>query len=119
MSESFSARLTRIRGARLVAGLLLVVALLGLELARRPVAMPPAQAVWPVGAKAQADSPLQLSGRGHIPMPANVPTAHASNLLALPVGHPAAVMAFWFAGTRESAADVHIAASQFDRATQQ
>lgn len=119
MSDSFVARLTRSPAPRLAVGLLFAAALLGLELARRPVAMPLAQAVWPVGAQAQADSPLQLSGRGHIPMPANVPAAHASSLLALPAGNPAAVMAFWFAGTRESAADVHIAASQFDRASQQ
>lgn len=52
-------------------------------------------------------------------MPANTPAAHASSLLALPAAHPGVVMAFWFAGTRESAPDVQIAASQFDRSTQQ
>ena len=51
-------------------------------------------------------------------MPANTPAAHASSLLAMPPTHPAALLAFWFAGARESAADVQIAASQFDRATQ-
>ena len=45
--------------------------------------------------------------------------AHASNLLAMPADHPAALTAFWFAGDRESAPNVQIAASQFDRATQQ
>ncbi len=52
-------------------------------------------------------------------MPANTPAAHASSLLAMPGAHPSALLAFWFAGTRESAADVQIAASHFDRATQQ
>ena len=119
MTDSLIARLTRSPAPRLAAGLLFVAALLGLELVRRPAVMPAAQAVWPVGARAVADRPLQALGRGHIPMPANTPAAHASNLLALPATHAAAVMAFWFAGTRESAADVHIAASQFDRASQQ
>jgi predicted neuraminidase len=54
---------------------------------------------------------------GAIPMPANTPAAHASSLLALPPTHAAALMAFWFAGARESAPDVQIAASQFDRAS--
>lgn len=119
MSDSLLARLTRSPASRLAAGLLCAAALLGLELVRRPAVMPSAQAVWPLGARALADRPLQPVGRGHIPMPANVPAAHASSLLALPASHPAALMAFWFAGTRESAADVHIAASQFDRASQQ
>jgi predicted neuraminidase len=52
-------------------------------------------------------------------MPADTPAAHASTLLALPAAHPSALLAFWFAGTRESAADVQIAAARFDRATQQ
>jgi predicted neuraminidase len=78
-----------------------------------------AQAVWPTVEKAAAASPLLPVGRGHIPMPANTPAAHASSLLAMPAAHPSALLAFWFAGTRESAADVQIAASQFDRATQQ
>ena len=59
---------------------------------------------------------------GLIPMPEGVPAAHASSLVALPQTHPLhaqkAVAAFWFAGTRESGADVQIAASTFDRATQ-
>ncbi|MDO9166765.1 MAG: sialidase family protein [Rhodoferax sp.] len=52
-------------------------------------------------------------------MPANTPAAHASSLLAMPATHRSALLAFWFAGARESAADVQIAASQFDRTTQQ
>ena len=61
---------------------------------------------------------LVLAAQGHLPMPANVPSAHASNLLALPASHPAALVAFWFLGTRESGPDVQIAASFFDRTSQ-
>jgi predicted neuraminidase len=61
---------------------------------------------------------LSLKASGHIPMPANTPAAHASTLLAMPSGHSSVMMAFWFAGSRESGPDVQIAASQFDRATQ-
>lgn len=60
-----------------------------------------------------------MQQQGKIPMPADTPAAHASSLLALPAAHPAALLAFWFAGSRESAADVQIAAAQFERATQQ
>jgi predicted neuraminidase len=56
---------------------------------------------------------------GLIPMPEGVPAAHASSLVALPQAHPLhtdkALAAFWFAGSRESGADVQIASSTFDR----
>ncbi len=52
-------------------------------------------------------------------MPEGVPAAHASSLLTLPPGAPYALLAFWFAGAKESAADVGIALSGFERATQQ
>lgn len=86
---------------------------------RRDALLPVPRAVWPAGAGATPNRSLVAVARGHIPMPANTPTAHASALLAMPPTHPATLMAFWFAGARESAADVQIAASQFDRATQQ
>lgn len=106
--------------ARLAVGVLMAAALLALDLARRPGALPEAQALWPMGATlAASDSALLPAGRGEIPMPANTPAAHASSLLAMPTGHPSALLAFWFAGARESAADVQIAASSFDRARQQ
>lgn len=60
-----------------------------------------------------------LDGRGELPMPPNTPAAHASNLLVMPPDHPAALTAFWFAGDRESAPNVQIAASQWSRAAQQ
>jgi predicted neuraminidase len=59
---------------------------------------------------------------GLIPMPEGVPAAHASSLVAFSAAHPLhtqkALAAFWFAGTRESGADVQIASSTFDRHTQ-
>lgn len=78
----------------------------------------PARAVWPGNANVAVQGNLVLMAQGNIPMPANIPSAHASTLLALPASHPASLMAFWFAGSREGAPDVQIAASQFDRATQ-
>lgn len=51
-------------------------------------------------------------------MPAGAVAAHASTLVVMPAPSPAELMAFWFAGSREGAADVQIAAAQFDRATQ-
>jgi predicted neuraminidase len=50
-------------------------------------------------------------------MPAGVPAAHASALLALPATHASTLLAFWFAGDRESAPNVQIAMSALDRAT--
>ena len=61
--------------------------------------------------------------RSVLPMPEGVGAAHASSLLVLPPSHPdharTAMMAFWFAGTRESAADVSIVASRLDRSTRE
>jgi predicted neuraminidase len=58
-----------------------------------------------------------------LPMPPGVKAAHASQLLVLPPSHPdhdrTVMMAFWFAGTRESAADVNLVASRLDRATRE
>ncbi len=99
-------------------------ALLGLGLAvaaldwqqRSPVLSAP-QALWPAGA--QAVQALQVQARGSIPMPANTPAAHASSLVAMPADSPAVLMAFWFAGERESAADVQIASSWLSRSSGQ
>jgi hypothetical protein len=51
-------------------------------------------------------------------MPAGVLAAHASALVAMPDTDRAALSAFWFAGDRESAPNVEIVASQFNRRTQ-
>ncbi len=103
---------------RLICGLVACGALVALDRWPREAPPPPARAAWPTGAQAAPERRLVLMAQGHIPMPANTAAAHASSLLAMPPSHPAALMAFWFAGSREGAADVQIAASQFDRATQ-
>jgi predicted neuraminidase len=118
MPDSMRSLTTHSRVGRLVAGLLIGLVLVGLDVARRTPLAPMAQAAWPVAGTLKAPVGLVLTGQGRIPMPADTPAAHASSLLAMPGAHPASVMAFWFAGTRESAPDVQIAASQFDRATQ-
>lgn len=104
----------------LLLAVLLGAALLWLDLAGRPGPLPPARAVALPVASGSGPVPaalLKRSDGGVIPMPEQTPAAHASNLLAMPPGHAAVVMAFWFAGTRESAPDVQIAASQFERST--
>jgi predicted neuraminidase len=57
--------------------------------------------------------------QGWLPMPAQTPAAHASSLLAMLPGHRCALQAYWFAGERESAADVQIASACFERSSQQ
>lgn len=69
----------------------------------------------------QAESgPVRLiqSAGGNIPMPPNTPSAHASTLAPLASNHPSLVGAAWFAGERESAPDVRIAFSSFNKADQ-
>jgi BNR repeat-like domain len=61
---------------------------------------------------------ITLQASGKIPMPADTPAAHASSLVVMPPGGAAQVLAFWFAGQRESAPNVQIAFSWFDRAAQ-
>ncbi len=91
---------------------------------RWAVAAPPLQAavalLAPVDTNAQSARPpeITLLAQGKIPMPADTPAAHASSLLAMPASSPAQMLAFWFAGERESASDVQIAFSWFDRAAQ-
>jgi predicted neuraminidase len=97
---------------------LLALALL-LDLWQRPAAPSAAQAIFPAMAQGVRAAILKPQAIGTIPMPAGAAAAHASNLLAMPASHAAALTAFWFAGDRESAPNVQIAASQFDRATQQ
>jgi predicted neuraminidase len=94
-------------------------ALIVMSVAQRPTLVSEAQSAWPNVAGLPLNHPLVPLAHGNIPMPVNTPAAHASTLLAMPSTHPSALMAFWFAGTRESASDVQIAASHFDRATQQ
>ncbi len=74
-------------------------------------------ASWPAGAQQVQAKHLVIAERGTIPMPADTPAAHASSLLAMPASSSAALMAFWFAGERESAPNVQVAASWLERAT--
>jgi predicted neuraminidase len=89
------------------------------DAALRPSVPPHAQAVWPVNAEQVRTDRLQRVAQGHIPMPADTLAAHASTLLPMPAGNAAVLTTFWFSGERESGPNVQIAASQFDRATQQ
>ena len=103
--------------------LLLALCLLALAWALDQWPRPPAPAAAlahfaPVAPGLRA-ADLQPQASGTIPMPAGAKAAHASNLLAMPHGQAAVLTAFWFAGDRESAPNVQIAASQFDRASQQ
>jgi predicted neuraminidase len=61
---------------------------------------------------------LVKSAGGEIPMPPNTPAAHASTLAPLPANHSSLIAAAWFAGERESAPDVRIAFSSFDKTEQ-
>jgi predicted neuraminidase len=103
------------RTSRLLGALVLAATVLGLESARRPV-LPPAQALVPQGLPPVAS--LRRVAQGDLPMPVGTTAAHASSLLVMPPGDPAALTVFWFSGERESGPLVQIAASQFDRATQ-
>lgn len=108
--------------------LLLGLALLGVDAWLRPPPSGLANALWPNAATPTqpintVTSPTKVTlrplGSGTIPMPADTPAAHASSLLALPAGEAHAVLAFWFAGTKESAPDVGIAMAGFERSNQQ
>ena len=88
--------------------------------ARRALTAPVAPlAVWPAMVSAQPVGALHTVAQGDIPMPPGMAAAHASSLLVMPPAHPAALSIFWFSGDRESGPNVQIAASQYDRTTQQ
>ena len=76
------------------------------------------RATLPSGQAHSKQPRLQLQAQGSIPMPPDTPAAHASTLVAMPASSPADLLAFWFAGSRESGADVQIAFSWFDRVQQ-
>ena len=100
--------------------LLVLLAVWALQTAQGPGASPrPLAAPAPglPGEQAAAGHWTPVA-RGTIPMPLGVPAAHASVLVAMPAADSAALTAFWFAGDRESAPNVQIAASRFDRALQ-
>jgi hypothetical protein len=59
----------------------------------------------------------KLIEKGSLPIAQGALAAHASALVALPAKDPRSVLAFWFAGDRESAPNVQIAMSEMDRAS--
>ncbi len=118
MSPSFSFRFSQPGVRRWLLALGLCAAVTALDVWQRVPVPPAPRATWPA-VTASAGGPLILQAAGRIPMPVGAAAAHASSLLALPADHPAALQAYWFAGSRESGPDVQIAMSQFDRATQQ
>lgn len=105
---------------RLMLALAFCVMLLFADLMQRPPPAASARAAWPgtIGAQPALAS-LRVVASGHIPMPPATPAAHASSLVALGTDAPQTLLAFWFAGTQESAPDVGIAMAGFDRARQQ
>lgn len=66
------------------------------------------------GRAAHAAPALVLRSSMLIPMPTGVPSAHASTLTVLPSGE---VLVFWWAGARESAADVAVYVARWNDAT--
>jgi predicted neuraminidase len=104
--------------ARAVLALGLCLLVMVWDLAQRGPPPPLARAIWRL-ASADFSGPVKVLSQGHIPMPPDTPAAHASSLVAMPATDANTVLAFWFAGTKESAPDVGIAMSGFDRATQQ
>jgi predicted neuraminidase len=97
---------------------ILLLAVVGIDMAQRVPMRPHTPAASAPYTATSTPPRLQLVAQGQIPMPQGTPAAHASTLVSMPLSHPAQVLAFWFAGTRESAPDVQIAYSWFDRATQ-
>ena len=97
-------------GALIASGLLLTQAPMEVH---RPAALP--EAANGFAASTAAPIQLEFEARGSIPQPPDAPSAHASNLLALPHDPEYALAAFWFAGSKEAAPDVGIAMSLWSR----
>ena len=108
--------LLRLMGAALLAG-----ALVAFGVSERSTTVSPALALVPISQsplEVSSDVDWKMGAKGHIPMPEGAMAAHASTLVAMPDNQPDALMAFWFAGDRESAPNVQIASASFNRATQ-
>ena len=98
---------------------LLAVAVVGVvDWNIRPERVKAAQASVPAPSESLLSAGLKQAEHGTIPMPEGALAAHASTLLAMPAGGASGLTAFWFAGDRESAPNVQIAAAQWHRATQ-
>ncbi len=103
---------------RLLLGCLVCLAVIAWDFQHRRQLPLTARAIWPASLPHSFTS-LRFQAKGQIPMPANTPAAHASSLLAMPFEAADTVLAFWFAGSKESAPDIGIAASGFDRTKQE
>jgi predicted neuraminidase len=83
-----------------------------------PALVAPAFAVAPVSRAVPPEAPVLAEVARHlIPADPGKPSSHSSSLVHLP-GPPGSgsVVAYWFAGERESAPDVEILSSRFDPA---
>ena len=70
----------------------------------------PSEALPSLGATGSAPVRLVELSQGRIPTPPDSPSAHASAITALPNGD---LLAYWWAGQRESAPDVRVFTSRF------
>ncbi len=89
----------------------IVLALAAAESMRWSRAARAAAAPSPVETSVKGDVILSELSRSMVPMPKNVPSAHASALAALPGDR---MVAFWWAGSRESGPDVKVYASRWN-----
>lgn len=87
-----------------------MVAILAAELNRWSANANKTQALALVEIAKHRTASLHKLSATHIPMPQGVPSAHASSLTALPGNE---MLAFWWAGSRESGPDVKVYASRW------
>lgn len=106
------------RWTRVLGMLAVVVSAVFLDAMQRPPLPRAVLAASPQAPLVSGPAQWQVTQQGEVPMPPGMAAAHASTLVAMPPGHPAAVTVLWFSGDRESAPNVQIAASQWDRALQ-
>ena len=96
----------RTRPRTVIACVLIVLAAFTAEARRWTVsAPPPVQATSSLPTRAV----LTETSKSLIPMPPNTPSAHASTLASVPGG----MLAFWWAGSRESGPDVKVYAARW------
>lgn len=102
--------MTRARGAVALACILAVASVAAAEALRWSRAVPGPER--PVVTDVAAPRPVTVTELSHtmIPMPTGVPSAHASALASLPDNQ---LIAFWWAGSRESGPDVKVYASRW------
>ncbi|MFC5459899.1 sialidase family protein [Massilia niabensis] len=87
---------------------LVVLAAFGAEALRWTRAVPAPSALTMAASAAPGEASLTEISNSLIPMPRNTPSAHASALATVPGG----MLAFWWAGSRESGPDVKVYAAR-------